>query len=182
MNNGCEKRKVISIKYCRCFLISVIIGGLFLIFLDKELLCSLANGIKVHFELPFRSADNLALLLGRILRFSLQDIVILVIVFISAFMTSSFLPCYVVLSYNGISLGISLTTIVLANRINSGFPSIDNIVIYAIFEVAYSVVLLRFLTNSVHFSKGLARTLYFLLTVGLIIVLNFIYCFLIYIT
>jgi hypothetical protein len=199
MNSGYEKRKVILIKYCRCLIFSALGGGLILIFADKNFICSLSNGIKVHFELPFRSVENFILLVCKIFGYSLRDILIFAIVFAASFITSSLIPIYIVLAYRGISLGVSLTAL-CACKIYSGFPRIDSIAVYLLFEVICVIVLLGFISLSIHFSKELIRTrnevgayntykklklsyaLYFLLTCGFIVVLNFIYCMLIYIT
>ena len=94
MNNVYVTKKVILKKYYKCLLISFIVGSLLLIFADKSLFFDMSNGIKVHFEIPFRSAGNIVAAAVEVLEYSLTDIVLLLVVFAFAaiFLTCSFVP------------------------------------------------------------------------------------------
>ena len=200
MNKGCENRKILSTNYYRSFIISIIIGILLWIFADKNFIYSMANGIKVHFELPFRSVENLIVLVCEIVEYSLRDILLLTVAFLFSCVTVSLLHIYLVMIYKGVYLGVSTAAIFIAHKINSGFPSIESIVIYMLFEIFGTAVLLRFFYHAIRFSGELRKIkhefgvcaaykklrstycLCFLFSACIVITLNSIYCFLIYIT
>ena len=194
-----EKMKI-SFLFSFVLLISALLGMLVVNYISTEIYANSLFRLSNHFETVFLRCSDFVGYAKIIAQYSLYDIIALLIIFASSFSMLNYLLTDIVLFYSGIKFGISVAFLINFSKLSDLSYSIGNtrLALFVFAELAIIAIVLYYSCYSAMSSLNFRRTdtsgrpniktsdlISFAVKtaacVGATLILNTLYCFLLYI-
>lgn len=193
-----ERVKIIF-QFAMTILCSFIMGLLLIKMLPAQFYSNSVLKVSTHFEMVFINCQSIYDYIRCILKYSLSDILCIITLFLVSFFTFNYVASDIVLIYNGIKLGSTVSFLwgFIADTTLAYNLGVLRYLVFAVFKLVLIVLIFNYSCRSAIYSHKLkavsgtgrpnvkARALIpfivnTLTYVGSIIIINGIYCFLIY--
>ncbi len=193
------ERIKILFQFILMLVCSVIIGWLVVNSLTETFYQNSVLGVSTHFETVFINCKTFYDYIKEILLYALSDILSVFVIFVVSFSAFNYLVCDLLLVYNGLRIGtsVSFLSAFISNSIFAYNIGLLRFVVFVFFKAVVLMLMLDYAYRAALYSQKLKLTapngrpnvkvkvllpfiVYTLTYIGSVIIINGVYCWLIY--